>query len=89
MDTDEVFNKSRKITPLGRLGDPEEIAKTVKFLCSDESSFINGSVITADGGYSNVDTVSKFEYQNYIAKVDFERFTAEFITKRASNGDEI
>lgn len=89
MDTDEVFNKSRKITPLGRLGSPKEIAKTVMFLCSEDSSFINGSVITADGGYSGVDSVSKFEYQNYIAKNDFERFTAEFITLRASKGDEI
>jgi NAD(P)-dependent dehydrogenase (short-subunit alcohol dehydrogenase family) len=88
MDTDEVFNKSRKITPLGRLGSPKEIAATVRFLCSDESSFINGSVITADGGYSGVDTVSKFEYQNYIAKNDFETFTSEFITQRACQGDE-
>lgn len=89
MDTDEAFNKSRKITPLGRLGSPKEIAEVVNFLCSDDSSFINGSVITADGGYSGVDIVSKFEYQKYIAKTDFEKFTAEFITKRASYGDEI
>jgi len=89
MDTDEVFNKSRKITPLGRLGSPKEIATTVRFLCSDESSFINGSVITADGGYSGVDIVNQFEYQNHIAKNDFEKFTAEFITRRASKGDEI
>lgn len=89
MDTDEVFNKSREITPLGRLGSPEEISKIVSFLCSDDSSFINGSVIVADGGYSGVDLISKFEYQDYIAKTDFEKFTAEFITKKASKGDEI
>jgi NAD(P)-dependent dehydrogenase (short-subunit alcohol dehydrogenase family) len=62
MDTDEVFNLSRSITPLGRLGSPEEIAATVAFLLSKESSFINGSVIVADGGYSGVDTISKYEF---------------------------
>jgi 3-oxoacyl-[acyl-carrier protein] reductase len=89
MDTDEVFSKSRKITPLGRLGTPEEVASAVTFLCSDEAGFINGSVLTVDGGYSGVDAISKFEYQEHIAKTDFERFTAEFITRRAASGDEI
>lgn len=63
MDTDEVFNMSRKITPLGRLGTPEEVANVVDFLVSEKSSFINGSVITVDGGYSGVDTISKFEFE--------------------------
>lgn len=62
MDTDEVFNMSRAITPLGRLGRPEEIAAVVAFLLSEESSFVNGSVIVADGGYTGVDTISKFEF---------------------------
>lgn len=66
MDTDEVFNLSRNITPLGRLGRPEEIAETVYFLINSNSSFINGSVITADGGYSGVDTISKFEYEEEL-----------------------
>ncbi len=66
MDTDEVFNLSRNITPIGRLGRPEEIAETVYFLISNNSSFINGSVITADGGYSGVDTISKFEYEEEL-----------------------
>lgn len=38
--------------PLGRIGQPEEIAKTVRFLLSDESSFITGALIAADGGYT-------------------------------------
>jgi 3-oxoacyl-[acyl-carrier protein] reductase len=37
-------------TPLGRLGDPEDVAGAVRFLCSDESSFITGAVLLVDGG---------------------------------------
>jgi NAD(P)-dependent dehydrogenase (short-subunit alcohol dehydrogenase family) len=62
MDTDEVFNMSRSITPLGRLGTPEEIAAVVAFLLSPESSFVNGSVLVADGGYTGVDSIAKFEF---------------------------
>ncbi len=36
--------------PLGRIGNPEEIAKTVLFLASEDASFINGISILADGG---------------------------------------
>jgi len=36
--------------PAGRLGEPEEIARCVAFLASDESSFVNGSTISANGG---------------------------------------
>lgn len=35
---------------LGRKGTAEEIAKTVAFLLSDESSFMTGSIVTVDGG---------------------------------------
>ncbi len=45
MDTDEVFNKSRELTPLGRLGNADEIANVVSFLFSKESSFINGTTL--------------------------------------------
>ncbi|MCB1361059.1 MAG: SDR family oxidoreductase [Rhodobacter sp.] len=37
---------------LGRVGDPEEVANTVLFLCSDEASFITGTDIRVDGGYT-------------------------------------
>jgi 3-oxoacyl-[acyl-carrier protein] reductase len=37
-------------TPLGRLGDPEDVAGAVRFLCSDEASFITGEVLLVDGG---------------------------------------
>ena len=37
-------------TPLGKLGDPEDVAGAVRFLCSDEASFITGEVLVVDGG---------------------------------------
>jgi 3-oxoacyl-[acyl-carrier protein] reductase len=37
-------------TPLSRLGDPQDIAGAVRFLCSDEASFITGEVLLVDGG---------------------------------------
>ena len=37
-------------TPLGRLGEPQDIAGAVRFLCSDEASFITGEVLLVDGG---------------------------------------
>jgi NAD(P)-dependent dehydrogenase (short-subunit alcohol dehydrogenase family) len=42
------------LVPIGRLADPSEIAKVVTFLASDDSSFINGAEITADGGQAQV-----------------------------------
>ncbi|MBI4172573.1 MAG: 3-oxoacyl-[acyl-carrier-protein] reductase [Actinobacteria bacterium] len=37
-------------TPLERLGDPEDVAGAVRFLCSDEAAFITGAVLLVDGG---------------------------------------
>jgi 3-oxoacyl-[acyl-carrier protein] reductase len=37
-------------TPLGRLGEPEDVARAVRFLASDESSFVTGEVVLVDGG---------------------------------------
>ncbi len=37
-------------TPLGRLGDPADVAGAVRFLCSDDASFITGEVLLVDGG---------------------------------------
>jgi 3-oxoacyl-[acyl-carrier protein] reductase len=37
-------------TPLGRLGQPEDVAGAVRFLCSDEAAFVTGEVLLVDGG---------------------------------------
>ncbi|MEZ5426115.1 MAG: glucose 1-dehydrogenase [Pyrinomonadaceae bacterium] len=42
------------MVPLGRFGEPSEIAKTIAFLASDDSSFIQGSEISVDGGLGQV-----------------------------------
>lgn len=39
-------------TPLGRMGTPEEVAKLVAFLASDDASYISGETILIDGGYT-------------------------------------
>jgi 3-oxoacyl-[acyl-carrier protein] reductase len=37
-------------TPLGRLGEPKDVAGAVRFLCSDEAAFVTGDVLLVDGG---------------------------------------
>ncbi len=47
---DEMKELMLANTPLGRFGRPEDIAGAVRFLCSEEASFITGEVLLVDGG---------------------------------------
>lgn len=48
---DEMVAFARKRTPAGRLVTPEEIARVVAWLCTDDAKMIVGQTITVDGGY--------------------------------------
>lgn len=62
MSTPESYEAAH-ITPLQRNGTPAEVADLVLYLLSDGASFINGSTIVIDGGYSNVDYIMLRETQ--------------------------
>jgi acetoacetyl-CoA reductase len=47
---DDVLTKIAARIPVGRLGETNEIARAVKFLCSEEASFITGSTVSVNGG---------------------------------------
>lgn len=50
----KTFDESRFVSmiPMGRVGQPEEVASVANFLVSDDASYINGAVLTIDGGQS-------------------------------------
>ena len=48
---EDICEKLADAQPLGRVGTPEEVAKTILFLCSDSASFTTGSLYSIDGGY--------------------------------------
>jgi 3-oxoacyl-[acyl-carrier protein] reductase len=47
---EELQNAMLANTPLGRFGDPEDVAGAVRFLCSDAASYVTGEVLLVDGG---------------------------------------
>ena len=53
-DREAIWKAMEQAHLTGRLGRPEEVVWLVVFLASDEASFMNGSVVTVDGGYSCV-----------------------------------
>jgi 3-oxoacyl-[acyl-carrier protein] reductase len=48
--SEEATGAMLENTPLGRLGDPEDVAGAVRFLSSEEASFVTGAVLLVDGG---------------------------------------
>ncbi|MDE2763766.1 MAG: 3-oxoacyl-ACP reductase FabG [Gemmatimonadota bacterium] len=47
----EMLDRARERSVLGRLGDPQDVASVILFLCSEASRHITGAVIPVDGGY--------------------------------------
>jgi len=47
----EMYDKLAKTQPMGRMGEPHEVAALAHFLCSDEAAFITGSDYALDGGF--------------------------------------
>jgi NAD(P)-dependent dehydrogenase (short-subunit alcohol dehydrogenase family) len=47
----EYIEEIQKLHPMGRLGEPVEVARAIAFLASDEASFITGAILAVDGGY--------------------------------------
>ncbi|WP_372726734.1 SDR family oxidoreductase [Nostoc sp. TCL26-01] len=50
----EFIDSQASVIPLGRVGKPDEIAKAVVFLASDDSSFVNGIELFVDGGMAQI-----------------------------------
>ena len=52
MEDQSMYPTWIEMTPMGRVGQPDEIAATVLFLATDASSLLTGSIVLADGGYT-------------------------------------
>ena len=51
-ENEHWYDKWNKMTPMGRMGNPEEVASAALFLCSQASSYITGEILVVDGGYT-------------------------------------
>ena len=50
MQVDEMRVAMEEATPLGRIGDPEDIAAAIVYLCSPAGGYVTGKVVEVDGG---------------------------------------
>jgi 2-keto-3-deoxy-L-fuconate dehydrogenase len=50
----EMYEKLAATQPIGRMGEPEEVASLALFLCSDAAGFITGTNYALDGGFMNL-----------------------------------
>jgi len=47
---EELRREMQKMIPLERLGSPDDVARVVRFLCTDDAAYVTGQVIQVDGG---------------------------------------
>jgi 3-oxoacyl-[acyl-carrier protein] reductase len=47
---DKILEMMKEKTPLKRLGEPKDIANAYLYLASDEASYVNGAILSVDGG---------------------------------------
>lgn len=52
LQNNKYYDEVMEHTPLKKIGDPEDIASLAVFLCSNQSKFITGQIISADGGFT-------------------------------------
>lgn len=54
-EVDEAYEEATRLLPAQRHGDPREVAEAISWLLSSAASFVNGAVLTVDGGVTALD----------------------------------
>jgi 7-alpha-hydroxysteroid dehydrogenase len=58
----DLHDKVLQATPLGRIGEADEVASAVLFLASSDANFITGQILTVDGGRTLIDRMESPAY---------------------------